>query len=329
MIQKNKSHRVVLFKYILSAPLFGLMLILSSATINNSKAMDTVHDRADNVFGSPVTSIALTNDYQQQENPNKVYAKADHMPEFIGGPDAFHKFLSKTVKYPPAALKSKIQGKVYISFIVEPDGSLTNIKAVRGPSASLNQEAVNGMKLSPKWKPGTQKGKNVRVSYTVPVNFTFSDNSSKSAVHKDESPIPKEDPPVASGKKVKIHDIVLTPPVTQANIAQKSSDPNMIYEAVEQEPAFPGGPDAFNKFLSQTVKYPAIDRTNKISGKVYVAFVVERDGSLTDIRAVRGPSETLKEEAIRAFKTSPKWKPGVQNGHTARVQYTVPVNFAL
>lgn len=325
MIQKNKSHRVVLFKYILSAPLFGLMLILSSATINNSKAINTIHNEADNVLGSPVTSIASTNDYQQQENPNKVYEAVDHEPEFIGGSDGFGKYLTKTIKYPAGARKDNIEGKVYISFIVERDGSLTDAKVLRGPGHGLNEEALRAIKLSPKWKPGIQAGKNVRVSYTIPVNFTLHSKN----VLVDESPVPKEDPPVAPRKRVRIHDVVLAPPAARTTKTQIHDDPNMVYEAVDQEPSFPGGQNAFSSFLAHTVKYPAIDRDNKITGKVYVSFVVEKDGTITDIRPVRGPSETLKEEAVRSIKTSPRWKPGIQNGRPVRVQYTIPVNFTL
>lgn len=102
-----------------------------------------------------------------------------------------------------------------------------------------------------------------------------------------------------------------------------------IYAAVDTAPIFPGGIPAFSNFLSTNVKYPSVDRENKITGKVFVVFVIEPDGALSHINAVRGPSETLKAEAIRVLASSPKWQPGKLNGKAVRVQYTVPINFEL
>jgi TonB family protein len=81
--------------------------------------------------------------------------------------------------------------------------------------------------------------------------------------------------------------------------------------------------------LAANIKYPAIDREKKITGKVYVTFVIEKDGTLSNVRAVRGPSETTMAEAARAIALSPKWNPGIQRGIPVRVNYTVPVNFTL
>ncbi len=106
-------------------------------------------------------------------------------------------------------------------------------------------------------------------------------------------------------------------------------DENKIFSKVDREPEFPGGNESFMKFLSKNIHYPDIDKKNNIQGKVYINFIVERDGSLTDIKALRGPSKTTEEEAIRALKASPKWKPGVQDKRPVRVVYTIPVSFTL
>jgi protein TonB len=150
----------------------------------------------------------------------------------------------------------------------------------------------------------------------------------------DEPPTQKQlqvaDPGQKDQKGNPDADVHIDEPVGNNDVVTKvTEDVNKVYEAVEQEPTFPGGPDAFNKFLSNTIKYPAVDRENNVTGKVYVSFVVEKDGSLTDIKAIRGPSETEKDEAIRGLKKSPKWKPGIQNGRPVRVLYTIPVNFTL
>jgi protein TonB len=124
--------------------------------------------------------------------------------------------------------------------------------------------------------------------------------------------------------------ITIDEPVGNADVKQVvEENPNQIFTAVEQVPTFQGGEAGFNKYLQKSIRYPAIARENNVQGRVIVQFVVERDGSLTDIKVVRGIGSGCDEEAVRALKASPKWKPGIQNGRPVRVQYSVPVSFAL
>lgn len=104
---------------------------------------------------------------------------------------------------------------------------------------------------------------------------------------------------------------------------------NGVYFMVDDQPAFPGGPKAFMKYIAQNIKYPKNDMENNVQGRAVVQFVVERDGSLTEIKTVRAPSKAMGDEAIRVLKRSPKWKPGKVKGKPVRAMYTVPVNFAL
>ncbi len=104
---------------------------------------------------------------------------------------------------------------------------------------------------------------------------------------------------------------------------------NGVYNLVDDQPAFPGGPNAFMKYLAKNVKYPAADIDNNVQGRVVAQFVVEKDGSLTQIKTVRSPSKTMADEAIRVLKKSPKWKPGKVKGKAVRTMYTVPVTFAM
>jgi len=104
---------------------------------------------------------------------------------------------------------------------------------------------------------------------------------------------------------------------------------NDIFTAVEHEPEYPGGMNEFYKYLAQTIRYPAEDRKNRVQGKVFISFIVEKDGSLSDIKAMRAPSASLGAEGIRVVSGSPKWIPGTQNGKKVRVQYTVPISFKL
>lgn len=109
--------------------------------------------------------------------------------------------------------------------------------------------------------------------------------------------------------------------------------PDEIFTSVEEFPSFPGGMEKFYGFLRKELVYPPIPRENGTQGRVVVSFVVEKDGSLTDIKIARGVSgiggDDLGAEAIRILKRSPKWTPGKQNGRPVRVAYNMPISFTL
>ena len=102
-----------------------------------------------------------------------------------------------------------------------------------------------------------------------------------------------------------------------------------IFTVVENEPEFPGGMEALYKYLAQNIKYPQLARDNGITGKVYVTFVVERDGSIANPKVLRDIGGGCGAEAIRVVKSMPKWTPGKQRGKAVRVQFNLPVNFNL
>lgn len=98
---------------------------------------------------------------------------------------------------------------------------------------------------------------------------------------------------------------------------------------VEVYPEFPGGMAAWAKFIQRNLNYPYIAQENNVQGKVYLSFVVEKDGSITDVSVTRGIGAGCDEEAVRVIKKSPKWKPGMQNNQTVRVRYTIPINYTI
>ena len=141
----------------------------------------------------------------------------------------------------------------------------------------------------------------------------------------------------------------------QYNAPKDSSDP--VFTIVDENPSFVGGNDSMFRFLGRNIKYPAEARENKVEGTVYVGFVVEKDGSLTNIQVKRNVAEsktrvdtimtidpktfqtttkivnfqdeTCAEEAVRVIKSMPKWKPGRNKGKPIRVAYTIPIKFKL
>ena len=108
-----------------------------------------------------------------EEDDEEIFMVVENMPEFPGGDLGLMKYIQKNVKYPPIAKEYNITGKVYISFVVDKSGSVTNVKVVRGVDKNLDAEAVRVIKSLPKYKPGKQRGKAVKVMFTVPINFTL------------------------------------------------------------------------------------------------------------------------------------------------------------
>jgi TonB family protein len=310
MLQKNKSQRVKLLKYGLSAPLFVLMLVLSSATISNSKAIEAIHDNAEELLlqpaigDTPGETAPATNNILLKEavavidtpRQGKVYTAVQQMPQFGRDADAFARYLGKNIRYPKAAREQNIQGRVILTFVVEKDGSVSDIKVLRGVGAGCDEEAVRVIKAMPKWTAGKQNGKTVRTQFSVPVQFAL---EKKAAA-------------------VKVRQADLSTGLTET-----------IFTAVEQQPGFPGGNQACATYLRTNIKYPAEARKNKIQGRVITSFVVMKDGSIGDVKVLNGIGYGADEEAVRVIKNMPKWYPGMQNGHPVNVQYTMPISFTL
>ena len=113
------------------------------------------------------------------------------------------------------------------------------------------------------------------------------------------------------------------PPAPKPEVATK------VFDVVEEMPSFPGGNGALMSYLSSNTKYPVVAQENGVQGRVIVSFVVERDGSISDVKVARSVDPSLDREAQRVVKSMPRWKPGKQNGSAVRVKYTVPVVFRL
>ena len=159
-------------------------------------------------------------------------------------------------------------------------------------------------------------------------------------VVKPDNEVKEKDPPTVEELKVAdpgpkeqkgdpTQAIRIDEPVGNSDTKAVTEDTNEIFNAVEQTAEYPGGMDKFYEYLGKAIHYPGVARENNVQGKVFLTFVVEKDGSLTDIKVLRGIGSGCDDEAVRVIKASKKWKPGMQNGRAVRQQYTVPINFTL
>ena len=116
---------------------------------------------------------------------------------------------------------------------------------------------------------------------------------------------------------------------TDVPIVKSESDNADLFTVVEQMPEFPGGEQAMNDFLLKNLKYPQMAKDKGIQGKVWLSFVVDKDGTIKDVEVLRGIGGGCDEESVRVVKLMPKWKPGYQSGKPVMVKFRFPINFIL
>jgi len=127
------------------------------------------------------------------------------------------------------------------------------------------------------------------------------------------------------------HEAVAPAAVTGTGNGDVPAEDNTVYDSstLEKYPEFDGGMDAWAKFIQRNLRYPATAQEAGVQGKVFVSFVVEKDGSVSGVSVIRGIGSGCDEEAMRVIKKSPRWKPGMQHNNPVRVRYTMPLSFML
>ncbi len=230
------------------------------------------------------------------EEEAEIFGIVEQQPEFVGGQDSLFAFLVRNIKYPQAAKDKKVEGTVYVGFVIDKDGSIKDVnikRGLKGDDAGCHAEAVRVVKMMPKWKPGKQRGKLVEVNYTLPIKFKLENSETKKTPKEEEE----------------------------------------VFQIVDNMPEFVGGQDSLFAFLVRNIKYPQAARDKKVEGTVYVDFVIDKDGSITDVsikKGMKGDDAGCHAEAMRVVKMMPKWKPGTHRGNRkVKVAYTLPIKFKL
>ena len=138
---------------------------------NDADVEESTIETSDNVEQAVTVNYAPVQVEEEEVVEEQIFQVVEEMPEFPGGMAACMKFLSKNIKYPTICQENGVQGRVIVQFVVNQDGTIVDPVAVRGVDPHLDKEALRVIKMMPKWKPGKQRGKAVRVKYTVPVMF--------------------------------------------------------------------------------------------------------------------------------------------------------------
>lgn len=168
MMTKNKSSKTANIKLLFMVPAVLLLVLIFSCSTKDDKLELSGQEIVPQTEIDKNISSAETSD-------EPLFFIVEEMPCFGGGegPDGFREYIAENLKYPEEAAKNKISGRVFIQFVVEADGSVSNVKIVRGVDPLLDAEAIRVVESSPNWEPGKQRGQNVRVSFTFPLNFVL------------------------------------------------------------------------------------------------------------------------------------------------------------
>ena len=257
------------------------------------------------VFNEKTGSVEITS----ASTEDMPFLIAEKMPLFQGGNlNAFRTWVQEHLQYPAEAVKRNIQGRVVVTFTIEKDGSVSNIQILQSPDKLLADEARRVIASSPAgaWTPGEQRGEKVSVKYTLPVDFRTKTEKTTDEAAFDEK----------------------TGTVKTASAPAEDS-PFLIAEVM---PSFRGGDiTAFRNWIQMHIKYPAEALKAKLYGRVVASFVIEKDGSVSDIQILQSPGKPLADEARRVIGDAPAdaWTPGRQRGQAVRVKLTVPVDFRI
>lgn len=289
MLNQRKSTKAALLKYGLCLPLFGTVLVFSSATLRDNEKLQAVA--------------------AQIPNGNVIELVEDVVKPQATGWDDFYAYIKSQLQNGLGLPKDKLNGVTHIKFSLKNkavEGTAIAGKAIGGGVDAAVMKAVLSYPKFDTLEDG---------NYLLTVAFRQADGNSTDA------DIAKID---VSGY-TNLNTIVVISDAKANGEDTKVYD----FTSLDQHPSFPGGMDKFYKYLKENVKYPAEAAKNNIQGKVFLSLIVEKDGQLSNINVDRKVSPELDKEAIRVLTASPKWHPGKVGGQTVRVKYHIPISFAL
>ena len=308
MLYKERSRKTAIVKYGIFVPLFALALLLSSSTIRKNEQLLAAAEKVplEEAKATVAEALNFTPERSVEVFLGEPIVRFPLPKETknIEGINSFYKYLGNTVKYPSLAAENKVQGNLVLTFKVV-DRKTTDIKIETKLGSGCDEEMVKRISA---YKEGALKDGN----YSLKVGFMLQGTSA---------------PFLNENAKNKANFISLN----TISIVGYAFEPEEVHSFVnlENPPKFPGGINDFYKFLADNIKYPEDAVKENIEGNVFVSFIVEKDGSLNDIKIDRSLGYGTDEEAVRILKLSPKWNPGIQNGKTVRVKYNLPIKFSL
>ncbi|MFD2201232.1 TonB family protein [Shivajiella indica] len=220
---------------------------------------------------------------------NEIFDVVENAPEYKGGFEAWANYLKENLSYPERAKSNKIEGVVYLVFVINKEGKVESPEILRGVGYGLDEEALRVVKESPDWIPGMQRGQAVNVRMRLPINFKISEEEKSSKT---------------------LSGYVNTPSL-ERQISEPSIRPT----------------EEFQEFIRKTIKYPNDDREAEVSGNVTAEILLNKEGLIQHVNIISSPSRSLQEEVLRVLeKNKQKW---IVDGNKDEYQVELPIRFVL
>lgn len=347
MMNKIPSHPLLRWKYALLLPVLLTAVVLFAG----SKNYDL----------KPLASENELSSLDSLRPGAVVFQVVEEMPLF-GAPtgesyfakkeaadQAFLEYVYSRIKYPPSARQGGNAGTVVIKFIIAEDGSMQNLSVVRNPGGGLGEAALAVFEEmrddNLRWTPGRQNGRAVNVQWTMPIQFKLEwPDGTEAPEQHDQNNVEETSELASAGSKIVVVGYAAPPP-PQAEATFTGPEGSDLFRVVEEMPRFPGceelpmaernhcAQQKMLEYIYTNIKYPATAREQQKEGMSVVRFVVEQDGSLSNIEVLRDPGAGLGAEALRIVtlmnEQNLRWVPGRQAGERVRVQFNLPIKFKL
>ncbi len=237
----------------------------------------------------------------------------DKLPSFPGGFLAFEEFLNKNY----IALQIERPASITVEFVVSEDGQISKLKLKKGFQADFDKEIMRILALMPKWNPGQSGGQKMAMMMRFPITV------SKKRLVLDIAFFNPD--PIITGYRANDSDLEKV----FAMLGKSPASTDSVHLHVDQAPNFPGGESKLIAYLQSNSEYPRIAKENGVYGNVEVYFVVEKDGSVSNIKTIKGIGAGCEEEVISVINKMPKWAPGKINGQHVRTAQLLGVRFTL
>jgi len=255
-------------------------------------------------FRLPTTSqptLVPNPSFQQQAKSEGI--EDNLQPMFPGGDQALIAYMSNNLVYPEAAVRKQLQGRLFVRFVVEADGRLTNIAIHRSAHPILDEEGMRMVRSMPRWVPARREGVTVAAPMMLPITFKLPSQGLASLVDRLQKSNVKQ---VAEPDSIPVID-------------ENSTD--------IERPIFPGGERGFNDFLRSKLEYPEVEYRNRTQGEVHLRFVVDVDGSISQVTVVKGTSPAFEQAALDVMKLAPKFTPARKNGKPLQAWHYMAIRF--
>ena len=343
MLNKNKSRRTGLWKYGFSAPLFAIMMIVSAAAtssennplnIDSEKTIEPLENFSKlDILSFPkkgnFSSKRLIPDNIGSNTIPKVPEKLQEttIKKVSEDHNDLKRHIATTIKYPISARENNITGYLMVNFKVQ-GNKIIDVKVSKSLQHDLDKEVLDAITSFSSTIQLADNDYSLAVVYHSPELLATAEKIPSNILnHKNflgmvVAIIDKSGKPsIGWNKTVYMNE--------NKNDRTKNSTNIKDFTAVSPLPEFIGGQKGWSDYVKNTLIYPEEAKKNQVQGRVIVSFVVMKDGSLADIKVLRGIGNGADEEAIRVLKASPKWKPGMDKGEPVNVAYTMPIFFQL